>query len=259
MNNEELAALIQAGEAWRMDALIEQNKGILYRIARQYVGIAERNRGADIDDLYQSAALGMIEAVAEWEPERGAFLTVAAFHMRRRVREALGIRTTKQHLENIGLCSIDAPADEDGECPLVELLADPAALDPEEAACNSDMRRIVREAVAGLPADQRKAIEAAYFHDGRRSDAAAEKGMRTLRRNPNLAQLWAEYESAPYLHMTYSGWKYTQTSSVEDAAMRREQIRRQMAGLMQYYRPSETERSETKKERLETLLLSDEG
>ena len=166
MTNEELAASIQAGDTWRLDTLLTQNKGMIYHIARQYHELAERNGGADMNDLYQSAALGMIEAVPEWEPERGAFLTVATFHMRRRVRELLGIRTTKTRIENMGTASLDVALDDENDTPLVEQIIDPAALDPEEAALQADMQRIVRESVTRLPEEQRSAIEAAYFNRG---------------------------------------------------------------------------------------------
>lgn len=171
MTNEELAASIQAGDTWRLDTLLTQNNGMLYHIARQYSGLAERNRGADLEDLYQSAALGMIEAVAEWEPERGAFLTVATFYMRRRVRELLGVYSTKERIENGGTASLDAAISAEDESPLVELIADPAALDPEEAAIQADMRRIVREAVAALPAEECAAINNTYLQEGKRGGA----------------------------------------------------------------------------------------
>ena len=238
MTNEELAASIQAGDTWRLDTLLTQNNGMLYHIARQYSGLAERNLGADLEDLYQSAALGMIEAVAEWEPERGAFLTVATFYMRRRVRELLGVYSTKERIENGGTASLGAAISAEDESPLVELIADPAALDPEEAAIQADMRRIVREAVAALPAEECAAINNTYLQEGKRGGADGKtlnKGMRTLRRNSRLLQLWAEYESVPYWHRSHASWRHTHTSAVEAAAMQRERIREQMAALMRWY------------------------
>lgn len=238
MTNEELAASIQAGDTWRLDTLLTQNNGMLYHIARQYSGLAERNRVADLEDLYQSAALGMIEAVAEWEPERGAFLTVATFYMRRRVRELLGVYSTKERIENGGTASLDAAISAEDESPLVELIADPAALDPEEAAIQADMRRIVREAVAALPAEECAAINNTYLQEGKRGGADGKtlnKGMRTLRRNSRLLQLWAEYESVPYWHRSHASWRHTHTSAVEAATMQRERIRKQMAALMRWY------------------------
>ena len=85
----------------------------------------------------------------EWEPERGAFLTVATFHMRRRVRELLGIRTTKTRIENMGTASLDVALDDENDTPLVEQIIDPAALDPEEAALQAAHCAGIRYTSAG--------------------------------------------------------------------------------------------------------------
>ena len=173
------------------------------------------------------------KAVPEWEPERGAFLTVATFHMRRRVRELLGIRTTKTRIENMGTASLDVALDDENDTPLVEQIIDPAALDPEEAALQADMQRIVWESVTRLPEEQRSAIEAAYFSEGGRGGKAVRKALHTLRRDKRLILLWREYEGAAF-HVRSSPWKYTHTSSVEAAAMQRERIREQIAALMRH-------------------------
>lgn len=96
---------------------------------------------------------------------------MATFYMRRRVRELLGIRTTKAHIENMGTASLDVALDDENDTPLVELIADPAALDPEEAVIQADMQRIVREAVAALPAEECAAINNTYLPEGRRGGA----------------------------------------------------------------------------------------
>lgn len=66
-----------------------------------YVALAERNRGLDGEDLLQAVNLGIIEAIPEWDPKCGMFLTVATFYMKKCIREALGIRTEKERIENV--------------------------------------------------------------------------------------------------------------------------------------------------------------
>ena len=118
---------------------------------------------------------------------------MATFHMRRRVRELLGIRTTKTRIENMGTASLDVALDDENDTPLVEQIIDPAALDPEEAALQADMQRIVWESVTRLPEEQRSAIEAAYFSEGGRGGKAVRKALHTLRRDKRLILLWREY------------------------------------------------------------------
>ena len=55
---EELIALSQAGDAVAKEALIQENSGLIWSIAKRFLG-----RGTEADDLYQLGCLGFIKAV----------------------------------------------------------------------------------------------------------------------------------------------------------------------------------------------------
>ena len=55
---EELIALSQAGDAQARQALVEENSGLVWSVARRFVG-----RGTEVDDLYQLGCLGFLKAV----------------------------------------------------------------------------------------------------------------------------------------------------------------------------------------------------
>ena len=247
MTNEEIVGRIQQGEAGLMDRLLEQNRGFIYKVARRYLQAATRNRSMDMEDLAQAACIGMIEAVPEWDAERGAFLTVAIYYMTCSIRQELGILTTKQRFENQQppmLLSTPAGEDESADI-LMDLIQDTTAADPQQAAERTDMQRIVRRAVANLPEKQCDVVQAYYLNGYSMAELSSligcgiEKaeqikriGIKALRSNKQLRLLWLEYEAAAFTTRTYSAWKNTHTSAVEAGAMRREQLRRSIVGQL---------------------------
>lgn len=232
MSNEQLIKRIRAGEARQLEALIEQNQGLIYRTAKRYIGHAAQNRALDIDDLYQSAVLGLLEAVPTWDESRGAFTTLAVMHMKNSVRAALGIHTAKQRIENMPTASLDAPIAEGEDIALIDTLADDMAIDPADAAIEADTCRLVRDAVNSLPDEQRREIEAVYFMGGTQTDRQTiDKARQALRKK--LRRLWAEYETAPHFHQGFKSWKYTHTSSTEAAVLRRDELLLKVTALLQ--------------------------
>jgi len=245
MTNEEIVARIQQGEAGLLDTLLEQNSGFIRMVAFKYLSQAKKNRAFDEEDLLQAASIGMLEAVPAWDEERGAFLTVAKLYMLKSIRQELGIRTTKQRIENVEPPALlSAPVgDEDSDSTLQDLLVDQNAINPQDAAEGTDMQRIVREAVAVLPEKQRAVIEGHYFQDLTLAEIGAqfgqgftemhnleERAFRELRRHKRLRRLWREYESACYTIRSFAAWKHTNTSATEAAAMKRERLREELSG-----------------------------
>lgn len=55
---EELIAQSQAGNSEAMEKLVEENSGLIWAVARRFLG-----RGAESDDLYQLGCLGFLKAV----------------------------------------------------------------------------------------------------------------------------------------------------------------------------------------------------
>ena len=55
---EELIARSQAGDSQAAEALVTENAGLIWSIARRFMG-----RGTEADDLYQLGCLGFLKAV----------------------------------------------------------------------------------------------------------------------------------------------------------------------------------------------------
>ena len=55
---EELIAKAQAGQIEAKESLVEQNAGLIWSVARRFIG-----RGAELDDLYQLGCLGFLKAI----------------------------------------------------------------------------------------------------------------------------------------------------------------------------------------------------
>lgn len=228
MSNEELCKQIQNGRRELIPELIEQNSGIIYRTAKYYYPAAVRNRGADMDDLRQTAVLGMIEAVTAWKEDRGVFLTIASLYMRREVRALLGLHTQKERIENAeSIIPLSYPAPHDEEIQLLDLVEDFNAADPQESACTENMREIVRESVQTLPQEQREAVTAFYFQSKRNGSSDRKqrrKGLDRLSRMSRIAALMEEYQAHADRGGGLQMFRHTHTSAVEYAVMQRERI-----------------------------------
>ena len=63
---EELISLAQEGNKDASEALIQENSGLIWSVARRFLG-----RGAESDDLYQLGCLGFLKAVAGFDTAFG--------------------------------------------------------------------------------------------------------------------------------------------------------------------------------------------
>ena len=106
MSNEELVKLYQSGDNKALDKLIEQNKGIVYKIANKYKYV---NRRYDKDskevpeDLVQAGYLGLIEAAQRYKfdcENRAQFITYAVYWISREIHTCVNGRGDKETLNN---------------------------------------------------------------------------------------------------------------------------------------------------------------
>ncbi len=109
--NDELIAQFRAGERAAGEILIQENAGLIWSIARRFLG-----RGVEADDLYQLGCLGFIKAVEGFDLDYGTqFSTYAvpkisgeirrflrddgAVKVSRTIKEqAVAIKTMRNHL-----------------------------------------------------------------------------------------------------------------------------------------------------------------
>lgn len=92
---EELIARSQAGDANATETLVEENSGLIWSVARRFMG-----RGAEPDDLYQLGCLGFLKAVEGFDLEYGTqFSTYAvpkiAGEIRRFLRDDGAVKVSR--------------------------------------------------------------------------------------------------------------------------------------------------------------------
>lgn len=133
---EELIARSQAGDESAKEALITENAGLIWSVARRFIG-----RGAEPDDLYQLGCLGFLKAVEGFDLEFGTqFSTYAvpkisgeirrflrddgAVKVSRGIKErASTIKTARNHLVSVL-----------GREPTVQEISRQTGFSPEEIA-----------------------------------------------------------------------------------------------------------------------------
>lgn len=86
----------------------------------------ESSGGVELDDLEQSAFIGLLKAVQTWKPESGAFSTWYTIQLKAVFVEAYGMRTkrTREDPLNKYHLSLDTPLDEneDGSFTIADVL-----------------------------------------------------------------------------------------------------------------------------------------
>ena len=92
---EELISLAQQGDKEASEALVRENSGLIWSVARRFLG-----RGTDQDDLYQLGCLGFLKAVEGFDLEYGTqFSTYAvpkiAGEIRRFLRDDGAVKVSR--------------------------------------------------------------------------------------------------------------------------------------------------------------------
>ena len=196
---EELIAASQAGDPQATEALVEENSGLIWAVARRFM-----NRGAEAEDLYQLGCLGFLKAVEGFDLEFGTqFSTYAvpkiAGEIRRFLRDDGSVkvsRTLKERSATIR-STRSRLATALGREPTITEISRQTGFSPEEIAlaetataatesiqretgeegfCLEDIltdteseERMVekislRQAIASLPERERTVIQLRYFH-----------------------------------------------------------------------------------------------
>jgi len=178
--NECLCTAAQAGDEQAREQLVLRNLGFCAVVARRYRTAAQHFFHSDcwgrsdvplasnLDDLTQTAVVGLLEAIDHWEPEKGAFLTIAELFMRKAIRSLLGVRSLKRTVDNdpdgLGLARLDAPIGDDGEDTLSSLLPDPEAVSPERYAVQRDTVETVRRCLSLLSPEDVELLTLRHLH-----------------------------------------------------------------------------------------------
>ena len=138
MSNEELVALIQAGDRDRIVELWHQVRRMVYKQAARWAGLG----GTTIEDLTQTGFIAMLRA---------------------ELSAATGYNSKRSWFDPLqNAVSLDAPLEDSEDATLADFIPDPAA---EAAIDGMDVRLGVAEVLTELPEEQRKAVYDKYWCD----------------------------------------------------------------------------------------------
>ena len=210
--------------------LFRANRGLLHKFARRYARI---DTAVDTDDLIQAGYIGLVEAERTYDPTKGkTWAGWAAWYIRREMRGAVGINTTRErpHLHAV---SLDAPlGDDEGAGSLLDMLEDESIPDASSGLVEADRAATVRAAVERLEADRREVIRRhdlqgasyAVVGEGMGLSVGEVKNLRVRAlndlRNDKAIRLMRLEDATPYYRRVgVSTFNTTWTSATEAAAL----------------------------------------
>lgn len=137
MTNEELVQLYQSGNEKALNKLIEQNEGIIYKLANKFY--TEKTNSIDIEDLQQEGFMGIIMAAEKYDfnnPKKAIFITYAVFWIYQKMNRYVNQRNTNDEI------SLNVPAKSDGDKELMDYIegVDYSFENVEEKIYNSQLR-----------------------------------------------------------------------------------------------------------------------
>jgi len=230
--NEALCARIKSGDSGAEDALLKQNQGLVYSIARRYT----RTPG-DLEDLAQEGNIGLLEAARRFDPEKAKhFSTYANLWVLAKVGN-YAKKSWKQSTTQVG--------GDDDESSIDDLAVDTGDTSPGSGLETSESQDKLRAAVATLPEREALAVRLRFGLEGnephefeeigdklgisrQRAHQITEKAMEKLRRTmkyrrvadvlkalyakkhkpaANQASMWGEEQEK--LHPRDEGGKWT--------------------------------------------------
>lgn len=265
------------------------NQGLLnQQVWKWYSQHPEQAQAAGLtpEDLQQEGFFAVKDAVARYDPERGAFSTCLAFALQARIQKALlggscklvecADGKTRQVGANPlnGAAELDAPVPglDDSDLTVLDTIADPAGQAAFEAVDEELYRDAVKEAVEKallVLADRERAVIRAHYLDKQprtlkavgetlgvstsRAQQIERSAFRTLIRNPELRRCHAELIGArAYQGTGFSAWEYG--GSVEERIV--EDLDRRGAYASHYERIArrQAQQEQALRQRTEELL-----
>lgn len=182
MTNEELALRIQSGDAESAGQLWEQVKLLAFKFAGRFLrrSLDRCNRhGVTLDDLQQECFLAVMDAAQAYSPDSGyKFLSFLNFPLKNHFNALIGCRGNQKEnpLNNAASLDESLPGAEDPSITMMDALEDESVNFTEETE-ESDVQRVVREAVHRLKPFHRFLVERNYFQSFTLEQIAQEAGM----------------------------------------------------------------------------------
>lgn len=169
---EELIARSQAGDEQAGEALVTENSGLIWSVARRFLG-----RGTDADDLYQLGCLGFLKAVEGFDVNYGTqFSTYAvpkiAGEIRRFLRDDGAVKVSRSLKEQAATIKIarNNLTSVLGREPTVQEISRQTGFTPEEIA-------VAETATAATESIQRETGEEGFSLENVLTDTESEEKM----------------------------------------------------------------------------------
>ncbi len=169
---EELIAQSQAGDASAMETLVEENTGLIWSVARRFIG-----RGTEPDDLYQLGCLGFLKAVEGFDLEYGTqFSTYAvpkiAGEIRRFLRDDGAVKVSRSLKEQAATIKStrNRLTSALGREPTIQEISRQTGLSPEEIA-------LAETATAATESIQRETGDEGFSLENILTDTESEERM----------------------------------------------------------------------------------
>lgn len=169
---EELIALAQSGDREAMEALVTENSGLIWSVARRFMG-----RGTEADDLYQLGCLGFLKAVEGFDLEFGTqFSTYAvpkiAGEIRRFLRDDGAVKVSRSLKEQSATIKMARSrlTSALGREPTIQEISRQTGISPEDIA-------LAETATAATESIQRETGEEGFSLENILTDTESEEKM----------------------------------------------------------------------------------
>ena len=169
---EELIARSQAGDTQAAEALVTENAGLIWSIARRFMG-----RGTEADDLYQLGCLGFLKAVEGFDPAYGTQFSTYAVpkitgEIRRFLRDDGAVKVSRGLKEQAATIKLtrNQLTSALGREPTIQEISRQTGLTPEEIA-------MAETATAATESIQRETGEEGFSLEDVLTDTESEERM----------------------------------------------------------------------------------
>lgn len=226
-----------------MVTLLRNNQKLIWYWVRHYARACWGLAVVDVDDLFQSGFLGVVEAQNSYDPDKGSWGTWASYFIRKKMLEEMGFRNANRRKLDwaLSLHSPAYPSDDECNVALLDTIEDTTLPNMEETVEAYDTARIVREAVEKLESPEVRQTISEYYFAGKTMRQIAEtqgetvstvrklhgQGLRSLRKARNVRSLfdsWMDRETCFHAHKGVAAFWNTHSSVVEDAVIMRERL-----------------------------------
>lgn len=245
MTNEELVEKIQAGDDSLTLQLFNQNRGFIHLKARKWAALVESRPDCEMEDLMQSAFFAVLEAAKDYDPEKGAFLTLLNWKLAKVFPDACSAYTAAQRQDPINSAlRFEKPISDDDSAEFGDTVPDQrnGIEEAEEAIYNEYVTEAVHRAVDSLDDErQQLCIDMRYFQgktqkeiselwnvSGQYVSQVERLGLRRIREGEHIQELSEiYYGSRDYFRGTgLTAYRQTGSSSPEMELLRKERFER---------------------------------